>query len=171
MRINRIGFVLLCALLRFVPLFGQDTLAVKGQLNDTLVLNNATVTARSQEQQLREGAYAVSAVNIRLQAATLQSLTQAIDRSSGIRIREEGGVGSDFDLSINGLSGNSIRYFLDGMPLDAKGTGITLSNLKYIEVTGLFTPRGGISIYPYANYGRPGTRYEALADQRFANHE
>jgi hypothetical protein len=33
---------------------------------------------------------------------------------------------------------------------------------KYIEVTGFFTPRGGISIYPYANYGRPGTKYEAL---------
>ncbi len=63
------------------------------------------------------------------QASTLQSLTQAIDRSSGIRIREEGGVGSEFDLSINGMSGNSIRYFLDGMPLDAKGTGMTLANL------------------------------------------
>ena len=31
---------------------------------------------------------------------------------------------------------------------------------KYIEVIGLFTPRGGISIYPYANYGEPGTKYE-----------
>ena len=30
---------------------------------------------------------------------------------------------------------------------------IKLMNPKYIEVTGLFTPRGGISIYPYANYG------------------
>lgn len=129
MKFNRIGFVLLCAFLRIVPLFGQDSLAVKGVLNDTLMLNNASVTARSQEQRLREGAYAVNAVNIRVQAATLQSLTQAIDRTSGIRIREEGGVGSDFDLSINGMSGNSIRYFLDGMPLDAKGTGITLSNL------------------------------------------
>ena len=39
------------------------------------------------------------------------------------------------------------------------------------EVTGFFTPRGGISIYPYANYGRPGTRYAELAMQRFANHE
>ena len=39
------------------------------------------------------------------------------------------------------------------------------------EVTGFFTPRGGISIYPYANYGRPGTRYEALALQRFSTHE
>lgn len=32
---------------------------------------------------------------------------------------------------------------------------IRLMNPKYIEVTGIFTPRGGISIYPYANYGRP----------------
>ena len=46
-----------------------------------------------------------------------------------------------------------------------------LMDPKYIEVTGLFTPRGGISIYPYANYGRPGTRFEELARQRFATHE
>ena len=42
---------------------------------------------------------------------------------------------------------------------------------KYIEVTGFFVPRGGISIYPFANWGRPGTKYEHLADQRFASHE
>jgi 7-cyano-7-deazaguanine reductase len=48
---------------------------------------------------------------------------------------------------------------------------IALMDPKYIEVTGIFTPRGGISIYPYANYGRPGTRYEELAAQRFATHE
>ena len=111
------------------PLAGQDSLSVKGTLGDTLTLQNATVTARSREQKLREGAFAVGALNISLQASTLQSLTQAIDKTAGIRIREEGGVGSDFDLSINGMSGNSIRYFLDGMPLDAKGTGMTLANL------------------------------------------
>ena len=47
---------------------------------------------------------------------------------------------------------------------------IRLMNPKYIEVTGIFTPRGGISIYPYCNYGRPGTKYEKLAEQRFFNH-
>ena len=46
-----------------------------------------------------------------------------------------------------------------------------LMDPKYIEVTGFFTPRGGISIYPYANYGRPGTKWEELAGQRFATHE
>ncbi|MBP5218041.1 MAG: NADPH-dependent 7-cyano-7-deazaguanine reductase QueF [Bacteroidales bacterium] len=48
---------------------------------------------------------------------------------------------------------------------------IKLMDPKYIEVTGFFTPRGGISIFPYANYGRPGTKYETLAQQRFATHE
>ena len=48
---------------------------------------------------------------------------------------------------------------------------IRLMDPKYIEVTGFFVPRGGISIYPYANYGRPGTKWERLAEQRFASHE
>ncbi len=48
---------------------------------------------------------------------------------------------------------------------------IRLMDPKYIEVTGIFTPRGGISIWPYANYGRPGTKYERLAEQRFATHQ
>ena len=47
---------------------------------------------------------------------------------------------------------------------------IRLMEPKYIEVTGLFTPRGGISIHPYANYGIPGTKYERLAEQRMALH-
>ena len=41
-----------------------------------------------------------------------------------------------------------------------------LMDPKYIEVKGIFTPRGGISIYPFANYGRPGTKYERLAEER-----
>ena len=48
---------------------------------------------------------------------------------------------------------------------------IALMDPKYIEVTGFFTPRGGISIHPYANYGRPCTIYEDLAHDRFASHE
>ena len=47
---------------------------------------------------------------------------------------------------------------------------IKLMDPKYIEVTGIFTPRGGISIYPYANYGRKGTKYEKIADERLLAH-
>jgi len=47
---------------------------------------------------------------------------------------------------------------------------IQLMNPKYIEVTGIFTPRGGISIHPYCNYGMPDTGYEQLAKERLIHH-
>ncbi|MEN2768554.1 preQ(1) synthase [Ornithinibacillus xuwenensis] len=48
---------------------------------------------------------------------------------------------------------------------------INLMDPRYIEVWGKFTPRGGISIDPYCNYGKPGTKYEAMADHRMMNHD
>ena len=48
---------------------------------------------------------------------------------------------------------------------------VKLMQPKYIEVTGFFTPRGGISIWPYANYGKPGTKWERVAEERFLNFE
>ena len=48
---------------------------------------------------------------------------------------------------------------------------IKLMDPKYIEVWGKFTPRGGISIDPYCNYGRPGTKWEDVAWNRLSNHD
>ena len=47
---------------------------------------------------------------------------------------------------------------------------IRLMEPKYIEVWGKFTPRGGISIDPFCNYGKSGTRYEQLAEKRLMEH-
>ena len=48
---------------------------------------------------------------------------------------------------------------------------IRVMDPRYIEVWGKFLPRGGISIDPYANYGRKGTKYEELAGERFRQHD
>lgn len=48
---------------------------------------------------------------------------------------------------------------------------IALMDPKYIEVWGKFTPRGGISIDPYTNYGKPGTKWEEVAFDRLTHHD
>lgn len=48
---------------------------------------------------------------------------------------------------------------------------VSLMNPRYIEVWGKFTPRGGISIDPYCNWGKPGTKYEKMAEQRLLWHD
>ena len=110
-------------------------------------LENVVVYGKSRSQQLKEGAYAVNALNVKPLANTTQNLNTIINKTTGVRVREEGGVGSDFDLSINGMSGNSIRYFLDGMPLDAKGTGVTLANLPTNIINRIEIYKGVIPAY------------------------
>ncbi|WP_390407509.1 preQ(1) synthase [Lacticaseibacillus jixiensis] len=48
---------------------------------------------------------------------------------------------------------------------------IKLLDPRYIEVWGKFTPRGGISIDPWVNYGRPDTKYAQMAEHRLLNHD
>lgn len=48
---------------------------------------------------------------------------------------------------------------------------IKLLSPKYIEVLGRFTPRGGISIDPYCNYGKEGTEWQATAKERLHFHD
>ena len=48
---------------------------------------------------------------------------------------------------------------------------IKLMDPKYIEVWGKFTPRGGISIDPYCNYGKKGTMWEQVAVDRLTHHD
>lgn len=48
---------------------------------------------------------------------------------------------------------------------------IALLDPKYIEVWGKFFPRGGLSIDPYCNYGKTGTRWEEAAWRRLRDHD
>ncbi|OON91920.1 MAG: 7-cyano-7-deazaguanine reductase [Epulopiscium sp. Nele67-Bin002] len=42
---------------------------------------------------------------------------------------------------------------------------------KYIEVWGKFTPRGGISIDPYCNYGMDNEKFQNMVQYRMLNHD
>ena len=48
---------------------------------------------------------------------------------------------------------------------------IALMKPKYIEVWGVFNPRGGISIYPFCNYGGDEQQYREMAQYRMMNHD
>lgn len=41
---------------------------------------------------------------------------------------------------------------------------------KYLEVVGEFTPRGGITIYPYCSKANATAKYKRLKEQRFFNY-
>jgi 7-cyano-7-deazaguanine reductase len=46
---------------------------------------------------------------------------------------------------------------------------VALLSPRYLEVNGLFTPRGGISIHPFCNYGKKDSKYEIMAEEKLKN--
>jgi outer membrane cobalamin receptor len=92
-------------------------------------LDEVSVEAKSPVQRLRESSYNVIAVDTRALQNTSLNLSHALDRVSGVKIRETGGVGSSSHISLNGFSGRHVKLFMDGMPMESFGTSFRLNNI------------------------------------------
>ncbi|MDR1584254.1 MAG: TonB-dependent receptor plug domain-containing protein, partial [Prevotellaceae bacterium] len=77
-------------------------------------LDEVVVMGKSKVREINESAYNVVSIDTRLLHNTTLSLTQTLDRISGVKIRETGGVGSSAQISLNGFSGRHIKVFMDG---------------------------------------------------------
>ena len=129
MRISVFSFIVLMLLVAPLRAMGYDDASASDSVVATHRVADVMVQAKSKTQKLREGAYAVNAIDVKSLANMTVSLDDIVGKTAGVKVRTEGGAGSEFDLSVNGMSGNSVRYFIDGIPLDAMGSRVNLASL------------------------------------------
>lgn len=96
---------------------------------DMAALKEVAVTGKSKVQRVREQAYNITAIDLKKTYNTSADLNQVLNKTTGVRIREYGGLGSAFNFSLNGFSGNQVKFFLDGVPMDSYGSAFTLNNI------------------------------------------
>ena len=125
----------------------RDTIIDLTLEEDVINLKGVTVYGKSSAKRLEEGAFAVNAVEITPNVNRSVTLNDIVDRTAGVKVRREGGLGSEFDLTINGMSGNSIRYFIDGVPLETKGSELTLDNVPLNTVERVELYKGVVPSY------------------------
>ena len=92
-------------------------------------LEDVTVVGETKGQQLKKKGYAISVVNTKESMFSSLQATDLLDRATGIKLRQSGGTGSEIEYNINGLSGNSIRIFIDGLPIRSYGSSFSLSSI------------------------------------------
>ncbi|PRD46838.1 TonB-dependent receptor domain-containing protein [Sphingobacterium haloxyli] len=96
---------------------------------DRRLIDSVVVHGRTQVQEVNRQPYNVTALDAKSLHNTTLDLSHALDRVSGVRVRETGGVGSNINFSLNGFSGNHVRFFLDGVPIDNMGTSFQINNI------------------------------------------
>ncbi|ADY53913.1 TonB-dependent receptor plug [Pseudopedobacter saltans DSM 12145] len=113
-------------------------LAIKGTQNLNVNFNltpnvqqmeTVSVIGRSHVQETNRQAYNVTAIDAKKLYNSTLDISGALDRVAGVRVRESGGVGSNFNLSLNGFSGDHIKYFIDGIPMDNFGSSFQINNI------------------------------------------
>ena len=92
-------------------------------------LKEVVVSANTEKREIETTGFAVSVIEPK--KAALQSLqtNELLDRTAGIRIRQDGGLGSRINYNINGLSGDAIKIFIDGVPASNYGTSFSLNSI------------------------------------------
>ena len=90
-------------------------------------LAEVTIKAKTNTQQAREQPIKAEIINAKAVQEQPGTLVELMNRSTGVRIRQTGGLGSNSNLMINGFQNRSIKYFKDGIPLDYLGAGYDIS--------------------------------------------
>jgi len=93
------------------------------------VLDQVVVEGKSAIQEVRETPFNVVALDAKSSYNSTLDLAHLLDKASGVKIREAGGVGSDMNISINGFTGRNIRVFIDGVPMQGMGSAFQLNNI------------------------------------------
>lgn len=110
------------------------TLGTANTHNFTLTKSNkeideVEVLGITKVQEVNRQAYNVTAIDATKLYNTTLNIAGALDKVAGVRVRESGGVGSNSNLSLNGFSGEHVRYFVDGVPMDNFGSSFQINNI------------------------------------------
>src|SRR5690606_33818213 len=65
-------------------------------------MQTVSVIGRTATQEVNRQAFNVSAIDAKALYNSTLDISSALDRVSGVRVRESGGVGSNFNVSLNG---------------------------------------------------------------------
>ncbi len=92
------------------------------QLKEAVVVANGV-------SKMKNSPYNAVSIDTKALENTTQSLSDALNRAPGMKIRESGGVGSDMGIMMDGFSGSHVKIFIDGIPQEGVGKSFALNNI------------------------------------------
>lgn len=92
------------------------------ELEEVVVVSNGV-------GRVKRSAFNAVAMDLSEMKNTTRSLSEALQKLPGMKLRESGGVGSDMQIMLDGFSGKHVKVFIDGVPQEGTGTAFDLNNI------------------------------------------
>ena len=103
------------------------------------LLDEVRITTKTEETKKETQGFAVNVIKTEEAGLRNVQTNDLLNTTVGVKIRQNGGLGSEVSYSLNGLSGNAVRIFIDGIPSSMYGSSYNLNSIppsmiKNIEV-------------------------------------
>lgn len=115
--------------------FGKK-ISVKGQMRSDVSLkeqaeeiSGVTVSGKSIAHQKKEQSMPVTVIDMSNLRGTVSSVQDILLKTVGITLRSSGGVGSSSRISVRGLEGKRIGFFIDELPLGEQTDYIDINDI------------------------------------------
>ncbi|MDO1514167.1 TonB-dependent receptor [Maribacter confluentis] len=127
----------------------SKTIEVNKEYNDIQVnftiqenvenLDEVTVNGKTEKTALETKGFSVNSIETKEAGLRSIQTNELLNTTVGVKIRQNGGLGSNVEYSLNGLSGRSVSIFIDGIPISIYGSSFSLNSIppsmiKNIEV-------------------------------------
>ncbi|RZK62056.1 MAG: TonB-dependent receptor, partial [Pedobacter sp.] len=92
-------------------------------------LKQISIEGVTTKKKVETSGFAVAIIDTK--EASLRNLTtnELLDRTVGVRVRQNGGIGSNVEYNLNGMSGSAIGMFIDGIEISTYGSSFNLNNI------------------------------------------
>ncbi|MCO5233955.1 MAG: TonB-dependent receptor plug domain-containing protein [Chitinophagales bacterium] len=106
---------------------------------EILSTDTVSVVAEKAAERRENISIKTEIVDLSKQSLSSVSVEQLMNRASGIRVRNSGGLGADADIVVGGFSGKSVKFLIDGIPIDYLGSSMGITKMPinmadYVEV-------------------------------------
>ncbi|WP_108868771.1 TonB-dependent receptor [Aquimarina aquimarini] len=125
---------------------GQELVLSIVLKEDLTEIDEIVVQGKSNATQIKEKSFTVNSIATKKLQNITTDVNQVLNQTSGIRIKESGGLGSRYEFSLNGLSGRQVRIFVDDIPVDQLGSSFNLNNLTVNLVDRIDVYKGVVPI-------------------------
>ena len=114
----------------------RKKISVKGQVRSDVSLkeqaeeiSGVTVSGKSIAHQKKEQSMPVTVIDMSNLRGTVSSVQDILLKTVGITLRSSGGVGSSSRISVRGLEGKRIGFFIDELPLGEQTDYIDINDI------------------------------------------
>lgn len=97
--------------------------------SEVLSLNEVVVMKKSKARKLREQAMPVSVYDMKQLQGTVNNLEDILSKTIGVTIRSQGAIGSASRLSLRGLEGKRIGFFIDESPINENSDFLHINDI------------------------------------------